>query len=181
VATSANAGDRSYGQYITIIHADNSRSLYAHLSSRLVGLGDIVKTGQKIGISGYSGGVRPPGPRGAHLHFELGFADARAMMARRGVALATGGVVRSTPGGVMAMLGEGGKHERVEPLDSQGMSARDYALINALAAKMGGGSGGPTYVKVFIGETELTDIVRYEISDTNKTLARDLRIGKRRR
>jgi murein DD-endopeptidase MepM/ murein hydrolase activator NlpD len=171
-------GDKSYGQYITIVHADHSRSLYAHLGRRLVSLGDIVKTGQKIGVSGYSGGVRPPGPRGAHLHFELGFADARSMMSRRGVALATGGVVRSTPGGVMAMLAEGGKHERVEPLDSQGLSARDYAMIEALTKRSGGGSGA-VQVRVFIGDRELRDIVRYEVSDNNRVLARDLSIGRR--
>ena len=81
----------------------------------------------------------------------------------------------------MAMLAEGGKHERVEPLDSQGLSARDYALIEAMAKNSGKGSGGPTSVRVFIGERELTDIVRYEVSDSNRILARDLSVGRRGR
>jgi hypothetical protein len=96
-------------------------------------------------------------------------------MKRRGVALASGGVVRSTPGGVMAMLAEGGQHERVEPLDRQGLSARDRALID----RLGGGSGN-TVVRVYIGDRELRDIVKYEVDDSNTVLARNLSSGRRR-
>jgi hypothetical protein len=103
----------------------------------------------------------------------------KAFLAAQGVRLATGGVVRATPGGVMAMLAEGGKHERVEPLDAQGMSARDYAMIEAIMKKTGGGRGNPVYVRVFIGERELKDIVRYEVADNNRVLARDLSVGRR--
>jgi len=46
--------------------------------------------------------------------------------------LAKGGVVKATPGGVAAIMGEAGQDERVEPLDDNGLSARDRALITAL-------------------------------------------------
>ena len=82
----------------------------------------------------------------------------------------------------MSLLAEGGKHERVEPLDSQGLSTRDYAIIDAVAQRVGGGgSSGATSVRVFIGERELTDIVRYEVRDGERTLARNLSIGRRGR
>jgi len=58
------------------------------------------------------------------------------------VKLARGGVVRATPGGVHAIIGEAGRNERVEPLDSNGLSNRDKAIIHELATKMGGSSGG---------------------------------------
>lgn len=80
----------------------------------------------------------------------------------------------------MAMLAEGGQHERVEPLDSAGMSARDYAMIDAVAKRMGGGAG-PVLVKVYLGDTELRDMVRYEVVGSNHEVVRDLRIGRRRR
>lgn len=41
-----------------------------------------------------------------------------------GVALAEGGIVRATPGGVPAIIGEGGRDEAVIPLDSSGAMSR---------------------------------------------------------
>ena len=52
--------------------------------------------------------------------------------------LASGGIVSPSAGGTLAQIAEAGKPERVEPLDSNGLSKRDYAMINALR---GGGSG----------------------------------------
>jgi hypothetical protein len=60
------------------------------------------------------------------------------------VELAKGGVVRPTPGGTIARIAEAGRPERVEPLDSQGLSVRDRAIIAQLS---GGGPNGasPTF------------------------------------
>lgn len=55
-----------YGSHIMIDHGDNYVTLYSHLSSRVVGLGEYVEKGQRIGragTTGYSTGV--------HLHFEV--------------------------------------------------------------------------------------------------------------
>ena len=125
--------------------------------------------------------MRPPGAAGAHLHFELRpSGNTVTEMAKRGVRLAKGGVVRATPGGVMSMLAEAGKHERVEPLDSQGLSARDRALINEMASRWNGGGGGSTVVRVYIGDRELTDLVRTEIVTNEGSLARSLAYGRKR-
>ena len=56
----------SYGEYIAIDHHDGTVTLYAHMSSRAVGVGANVSQGQQIGSSGSTG--RSTGP---HLHFEV--------------------------------------------------------------------------------------------------------------
>ena len=176
VSTVLDKGNTSYGKYVVVSHANGVSTLYAHLSAFKTSVGKIVKTGDLIGLSGNTGGSSGP-----HLHFELRpSSDTISAMRARGVALASGGVVRATPGGVMSLLAEGGKHERVEPLDSQGLSARDKALIDEMATKFGGGGAGNTVVRVYIGDRELTDLVRYEVDGNNQRLARDLRIGRRR-
>lgn len=65
VTRSESEGNVSYGHWIEIGHGNGYRTRYAHLSSRLVKVGDKVKMGQKIGEVGNSGGSF-----GAHLHYE---------------------------------------------------------------------------------------------------------------
>jgi hypothetical protein len=52
--------------------------------------------------------------------------------------LADGGVVSPSAGGSLVNVAEAGKPERIEPLDENGMSKRDKALIQAV---QGGGNG----------------------------------------
>lgn len=59
------------------------------------------------------------------------------------VNLAQGGVVPATRGGTLAVIGEAGRPERVEPLDSDGLSKRDKALIQFLTK--GNGKDGNTF------------------------------------
>ncbi len=56
----------SYGYYMIIAHANGIQTLYAHLSKMNYGVGDSVKGGQIIGVSGNSGWSTGP-----HLHFEI--------------------------------------------------------------------------------------------------------------
>lgn len=53
--------------------------------------------------------------------------------------LAAGGVVPATSGGLLALLGEAGKRERIEPLDSSGLSARDRAMIGTIVTQLTAG------------------------------------------
>lgn len=54
--------------------------------------------------------------------------------------LAKGGTVAASPGGTLALIAEAGKSERVEPLDPNGLSAGDRAVIAAIEhAKAAGG------------------------------------------
>ncbi|MFI9824918.1 M23 family metallopeptidase [Streptomyces sp. NPDC052013] len=61
------AGDGpAYGNAIVVKHGNGTYSQYAHLSSVHVKTGQIVKTGQKIALSGNTGNSSGP-----HLHFEI--------------------------------------------------------------------------------------------------------------
>ncbi len=64
VVTSQNKG--SLGQHVTINHGNGYYTLYAHLSSRLVQVGQTVQKGQQIGAMGHTGFAT-----GTHLHFGL--------------------------------------------------------------------------------------------------------------
>ena len=52
--------------------------------------------------------------------------------------LAEGGVINPSRGGTLARIGEAGRAERIEPLDADGLSKRDKAIITMLS----GGAGG---------------------------------------
>lgn len=54
----------SYGKWILIKHPNNLTTLYAHLSAISITLGQQVKRGERIGLSGQSGYATGP-----HLHF----------------------------------------------------------------------------------------------------------------
>lgn len=56
----------SYGNYVTIDHADGWSSLYAHCSELCVESGDTVVAGERIALVGETGLATGP-----HLHFEL--------------------------------------------------------------------------------------------------------------
>lgn len=61
-----NGGYYSYGRYIEIKHSNGIITKYAHLSKRLVKVGDKVSSGQVIGKSGDTGNSTGP-----HLHIEV--------------------------------------------------------------------------------------------------------------
>lgn len=66
VSTDLLENRKNYGTLIIIDHADGFHSVYAHLNSRKVAVGEHVEAGQLIGFVGETG--RTTGP---HLHLEL--------------------------------------------------------------------------------------------------------------
>lgn len=65
VVSSINPGP-DYGTAVVIKASDGMETLYGHLSSRDVNLGDVITPGQRIGKSGKSGNTTGP-----HLHYEV--------------------------------------------------------------------------------------------------------------
>jgi len=61
--------------------------------------------------------------------------------------LAYGGVVRPRAGGTLVRVAEAGRAERVEPLDPNGLSTRDKAMISYMT-QMQPGSGGGTNIQI---------------------------------
>lgn len=62
-----NQGRRKgYGKYVILDHGNGLTTLYAHLASWKVNIGDTLQAGDTIGIGGNSGRSF-----GAHLHFEM--------------------------------------------------------------------------------------------------------------
>ncbi|MCI8808800.1 MAG: peptidoglycan DD-metalloendopeptidase family protein [Oscillibacter sp.] len=57
---------KSYGNYVVVSHGSGNTTLYAHMSSRKVNVGQTVKQGDVLGITGSTGNSTGP-----HLHFEV--------------------------------------------------------------------------------------------------------------
>ena len=73
VIEAAGVDNSGYGRRVVIKHA-NSISLYGHLNKILVGVGEVVISGQMIGYSGGDPTDNIPGDgnsTGAHLHWEI--------------------------------------------------------------------------------------------------------------
>ena len=56
----------SYGNYVGVSHGSGNTTLYAHMSSRKVSVGQYVNQGDTLGITGSTGNSTGP-----HLHFEI--------------------------------------------------------------------------------------------------------------
>lgn len=75
--------------------------------------------------------------------------------------LAEGGVIYPSSGGTIARIAEAGRPERVEPLDPDGLSARDKAMIRQLS---GNGMNINVYPSAGMDERELAEKVSRRIA-----------------
>lgn len=65
VTVANKTGQTGYGRYVQITHANREATLYAHLSTVSVAVGQVVDQGALVGTVGSTGNST-----GAHLHFE---------------------------------------------------------------------------------------------------------------
>lgn len=145
----------SYGKHFFLQHAGNIRTVYAHLSSMVAKLGQTVRAGQLIGRVGSTGNSTGP-----HLHFETRAPSATnpiPFMSKRGIKFDSGGWL--PPGRTLAINNTG----RPEPI-----LTRDQ--LSALTSR----DAGQVQVRVFIGDRELTDIVRTEVKTADRATGRRL-------
>ncbi len=66
VVALVGSSSSGYGNYVVIAHSGGLDTLYGHLSTALVTVGQSVTQGQPVGLEGSTGNST-----GAHLHFEL--------------------------------------------------------------------------------------------------------------
>jgi len=67
VIVSRNSGwNGGYGSYVVLRHSNGTQTLYAHLNSTAVGVGEKVSQGDIVGYMGNTGKST-----GVHLHFEV--------------------------------------------------------------------------------------------------------------
>jgi hypothetical protein len=78
--------------------------------------------------------------------------------------LAKGGVVMPSAEGTLATIGEAGRPERVEPLDPDGLSKRDKAMIQMLSGGAGSGINITINPSAGMDERELASIVSRQIA-----------------
>jgi len=69
IKVARNTGNTGYGNYVMVDHRNGFVTLYAHLDTILVNVGDSVGKGAVLGRMGNTGKVR--GITGIHLHFEI--------------------------------------------------------------------------------------------------------------
>lgn len=83
--------------------------------------------------------------------------------------LAKGGTVMPSVGGTLVRVAEAGRPERIEPLDQQGLSRRDKAIIRELAGSFGSGGSGPSIVvnpSPGMNEVEIAHLVSRRVAAT---------------
>ncbi len=78
--------------------------------------------------------------------------------------LAQGGVIPASPGGTLARIGEAGRPERVEPLDPDGLSKRDKAMIALMTQGQVGGATFNVYPSPGMDEVELAAMISRQIA-----------------
>jgi hypothetical protein len=77
---------------------------------------------------------------------------------------AEGGVVYPSSQGTLARVAEAGRPERIEPLDPDGLSKRDKAMIKLLSGEKGAGMTVNVYPSPGMDETELASLVSRQIA-----------------
>jgi len=66
VVALVGSSSQGYGNYVILAHSGGWNTLYGHLATALVKVGDRMSQGQPVGLEGSTGNST-----GAHLHFEL--------------------------------------------------------------------------------------------------------------
>lgn len=77
---------------------------------------------------------------------------------------AKGGIVYPSAGGTLGLIAEAGRPERIEPLDPDGLSKRDKAMIQMLSGGSGGGINITVNPSPGMDERELANLVSRQLA-----------------
>ncbi|MFD5285041.1 peptidoglycan DD-metalloendopeptidase family protein [Streptomyces rubrogriseus] len=171
-----------YGRHVLIDHGKGLSSLYAHMSQIAVKVGQDVIRGQGIGKVGATGNVTGP-----HLHLEARL-NGRTVNPEPYL-FDNGGFL---PPGLSLVSNQTREPEPILTADQWGMISKLYGqrgdaqshrltsqqLADISAAKSGGASPVYNEVRVFMGDREITDVVRTEINTYDSGMATDLNNGR---
>jgi hypothetical protein len=117
------------------------------------------------GINGIIAGLNEVGRHGP-IKFQIDYIP-RLDIPR----LADGATVFPSPGGSLVNVAEAGRPERIEPLDPDGLSQRDRAMIEMLSTSGGSGATVNVYPSPGMNEVELANMV-------SRRLAKEMGKGK---
>lgn len=129
VVTRRDLGGDSYGRYLVVSHGSGHDTLYAHLASFSVSVGQSVRQGQKLGTVGSTGGSSGP-----HLHFEQRLNSSAQPIRFNGNALPYFGTVNWTSrnscngGNVTGVVNTSGA-----PLNVRSGPGTGYATVGSVA------------------------------------------------
>lgn len=103
--------------HMTALQSSNNSILAA--IGKAAAIAQITISTAQAAADGFKWGMAMGGPALASTFSALAYASGAAQVAKvSGVALAEGGIVKATPGGVPAIIGEGGRDEAVIPLEN---------------------------------------------------------------
>jgi len=128
------------------------QTIFKNVVNFLITIFENFVNGAINGINGIIAGLNAVGEHGP-IKFRIG-----TIPTVRIPRLADGGVVMPSTGGSLVNVAEAGRAERIEPLDENGLSLRDKALIAALSGR-GGGATINVYPSPGMDERELSELV----------------------
>lgn len=136
----------------------NVQTVFKNVVNFLITIFENFVNGAIKGINGIIAGLNAVGEHGP-IKFQIGMIPLLKIPR-----LASGGVVMPSAGGSLVNVAEAGRAERIEPLDENGLSKRDKALISALSGGSGGGSTINVYPSAGMNERDLADMVSRRIA-----------------
>ncbi|MFJ8808500.1 peptidoglycan DD-metalloendopeptidase family protein [Streptomyces sp. NPDC102490] len=172
-----------YGNHILIDHGRGLASMYAHLSRMTAKTGQDVIRGQGIGKVGATGNTTGP-----HLHLEArrngATVDPFPLLFDNGGFLPPGLSLVSNQTREPEPILTSDQWRSIGDFYAKGRNGTDdYRLTSQQIADISAAKGGgasPVYneVRVFMGDREITDVVRTEINTYDTNIATDLNNGR---
>jgi hypothetical protein len=137
---------------------EGAKEIFANVVNFLISRFEGFVNGAIDGINGIIAGLNEVGRHGP-IKFQIDYIP-RLNIPR----LADGATVFPSPGGSLVNVAEAGRPERIEPLDPDGLSQRDRAMIQMLSSGSGAGATINVYPSAGMDENEIANIVSRKLA-----------------